>query len=30
MLPTEVYFKIKVNEIIIVDSLIFNILESVN
>jgi len=30
MSPTEVYFKIKVSEIIIMDILIFNILESVN
>ena len=29
MLPTEVYFKIKVSEILIMDMLIFNVLESV-
>ena len=30
MSPTEVYFKIKVSEIIIMDLMIFNVLESVN
>ena len=30
MPPTEVYFKIKVSEIIIMDMLIFDVLESVN
>jgi len=30
MSPTEVYFKIKVSEIIIMDMLIFDVLESVN
>ncbi|SVC53947.1 uncharacterized protein METZ01_LOCUS306801 [marine metagenome] len=30
MSPTEVYFKIKVSETIIMDMLIFNVLESVN
>ena len=29
MSPTEVYFKIKVSEIIIMDILIFDVLESV-
>ena len=30
MSPTEVYFKINVSEIIIMDMLNFNVLESVN
>ena len=30
MPPTEVYFKIKVSEIIFMDMLIFDVLESVN
>jgi|GEM_PF-3667121 hypothetical protein len=30
MSPTEVYFKIKVSEIIVMDMLILDVLESVN